>query len=254
VADGKTIYPQVELRSQDNPQVDYRLLGRPWPGAHPPLLWIWVTPRTKDLPKQGSLLQSIGAFAPLLSIIPVVGTVAALAISVASASEAASQQRTYIQQMLTPTAVAFAPQFFPQPFKILLPWDSANQAVQSPWLTPLLNNQFEAQLQELQQQREQALVGQPDTVTLSANPAGTVLNVGASGGGALKGSAAATIGSRTSLPGLPGAPAHLNFAALFAPPARASRAGSPSAPAAGRPGAATAAQAGLGLGLLWLFL
>ncbi len=179
IAYWKTIYPDVKLQAEDNPGVDFRLLTQPWQAAwgNPPLVFLRVTPRKKQLPKTSSWLQTLGSVAPILSIIPVVGAVLAIAVSVASAADQQSRIKRFIAAATSITATAFEPQYYPDTFPVLLPLDEAQVAVEQPWLLPRLHRQFTNRIKEAQRRFNQEIAGQPSRLTLAPNLAGEVVAV-----------------------------------------------------------------------------
>lgn len=175
----KGVYPQVELRAIDNPDVDFRLFDLPWQSSYgnPPLVFVNVTPRKKELPKTSGILQDVAVFAPVIALIPVVGTVASIALSVASAVDQKDRIQKFIGAATSVTASEFEPQYNPAAFPILLPLPWAQQAVKSPWLLPSLWDTFKHQIAEAQRAATQALMGEPSNLTLSPNLNPTVLSV-----------------------------------------------------------------------------
>lgn len=179
----KTIYPKAELRAIDNPGVDYRLFGMPWQQlwGNPPLVFLNVTPRKKELPKTSGALQTAALFAPVIALIPFVGTVAAIALSVASAADQKGRISKFLGAMASVTASQFEPQYYPEPFPVLLPLDWAQLAVRDPWRLPSLWDAFSHRIQEAQREATQALMGATSTLTLSPEVNARVVNVGAPG-------------------------------------------------------------------------
>jgi len=144
-------YPTVELRAEDNPQIDPALLVRDWwSNAYPvEVLWspptvkVWVTPRTKPLPNM-NWLGGIGGsiLSTVLGFIPVIGTAASFAVSQAQKGI----QNKFVSAALNglPQSV-FAPQYYPEPFFIALPLDEAQAAVKDPSFVPALAWRFRDQ-------------------------------------------------------------------------------------------------------------
>lgn len=163
------VYPAVELRAIDNPGVDYRLFTMPWQDVwgNPPLVFLYVTPRKKELPKTGGILQDVAVFAPLIALIPVVGQVAAIALTVASAADQQGKIQKFLGAMGTITNTEFEPQYYPEPFPVLLPLDWAQLAAREPWRLPSLWDAFKHRIQEAQREATQKLMGVPSALTLS---------------------------------------------------------------------------------------
>jgi len=184
IAFWRNVYPSVELRATDNVGVDFRLLTMPWSVnyGNPPLVFVMVTPRKKDLPKTTGLLQTVGMFAPILSIIPVVGTVLSIALTVASSVDHAERIKNFIGAATSVTASEFEPQFYPRPFPVLLPLDEAQVAVEQPWMLPALWHDFKKRILEAQKRMAQQLAGVPSTLTLSGDLNPQVVSVTPPGG------------------------------------------------------------------------
>lgn len=176
----KGVYPFVELSAVDNPDVDYRLFTLPWQASYgnPPMVFLSVTPRKKELPKTSDVLTDIApVLGPILSIIPVVGTVLSLALSIAAGSDKASRVKQFMQAATSVTNSEFEPQYYPNAFPVLLPLDWAQIAVKEPWKLPGLWDTFKHQIQEAQRAATEELLGKPSTLTLSADLNPTVLQV-----------------------------------------------------------------------------
>lgn len=180
----KGVYPKVELRAIDNPGVDYRLFDMPWQSAwgNPPLVFVNVTPRSKPLPETSGALQTAALFAPVVALIPVVGTIAAIALSVTAAADQKGRISKFLGAMASVTNSEFEPQYYPQPFPVLLPLDWAQLAVREPWRLPSLWDAFKHRIQEAQRQATQVLLGEQSTLTLSPELHPEVLSVTAPGG------------------------------------------------------------------------
>jgi hypothetical protein len=175
----KTIYPDVKLKAEDNPDVDFRLLTKPWQKqwGNPPLVFLAVTPRKKELPKTSGWLSTLGMLAPVIAVIPVVGTIASIIVSVAAAADQKDKIQRFIKAASSVTATAFEPQFYPETFPVLLRLDEAQIAVDQPWLAPSLHKDFTRRIQEAQRRLAQEVAGQPSELTLAPNLSGDVVAV-----------------------------------------------------------------------------
>ncbi len=179
IAHWKAVAPDVRLKAEDNPEVDYRLLNQAWQAAwgNPPLVFLAVTPRKKELPKTSSWTSTLGIIAPVLAIIPVVGPILSVIASVAATASQQSKIKNYISAASTIPATAFDPQFFPQTFPVLLPLDEAQLAVAEPYYLPRLHKDFVHRIQEAQRIADQLLAGEQSVLTLSPDLAGHVVSV-----------------------------------------------------------------------------
>ncbi len=186
VAYWKTVYPDVKLKAEDNPGVDFRLLTQPWQVAwgNPPLVFLAVTPRKKELPKLGGWSSTLGMLAPVLAIIPVVGTVLAIVASVVAASDQQSKIKRFIAAASSITATAFEPQFYPETFPVLLPLDEAQRAMAEPWFVPMLHKEFTRRIKEAQRRLAQEVAGEPSQLTIAPNLSAEVVDVRAPGSAA----------------------------------------------------------------------
>lgn len=153
----KANYPTVTIRPEDNPQLPRQMLYAEWPMNKPgaPLVNVEVTPRAKPMPEMGFLAKNpwVGAVA---SIIPVVGQVAAIGITIGSQLQAKDYQNSFNVE-----ADQFKPQYQPKPFYVVLPLDQAQLAVKQPWyIEPLVMN-FLEDVRASQLAAAQALFRQP---------------------------------------------------------------------------------------------
>jgi hypothetical protein len=178
------VYPKVELRATDNPGVDFRMLTMPWSVnyGNPPLVFLNVTPRKKELPKTSGWLQTAAIFAPVVAAIPVVGAVLAIALQVAAAADQAGKIKNFIGAATSITSSEFEPQYYPHEFPVLLPLDEAQAAVESPWLLPSLWHDFKNRIILAQQRMAQELAGEPSTLTLTPGLNPEVVSITGPGG------------------------------------------------------------------------
>lgn len=134
--------PKVQIIPSHNPELDPYTLRTPWKNGGqasrlPPIVRVTVTPAKKPLPSQG-LASALGfAGAIVGAFVPVLG----VALAVASAAEAQSVAKSFKVEL-----DMFRPQYYPQPFDVVLPLDQAQMAVAEPWYVPALAKRFQETL------------------------------------------------------------------------------------------------------------